>query len=92
MIGLLSWVRKISRAARNRVISCRNARRLPPLNAFWDAIALPCLVFGPVALSQGFQQWTATDCLALRSGVQLLFIALLQYFDRRSFGLLRARR
>ena len=44
----------------------------PPLKALRDTTALPSGVFAPVDLAQGFHCLMALDCLALRSGVQVI--------------------
>lgn len=53
-----------------RVMSLICCRWLP-FQAFLDTLDLPSSVFAPVDISQGFQVLMSSDCLALRSTVQL---------------------
>ena len=71
-----------SRAALTSAFTMRDNSRIfsqcPPVQALRDALALPSGVRGPLACFHGFQVRISAACRALRSGVQVVAMLMLQ--------------
>lgn len=71
-----------SRASRISAFTRRDNSRIfsqcPPDQALRDALALPSGVRGPLACFHGFQVRISAACRALRSGVQVVAMLMLQ--------------
>ena len=58
--------------------SSRISNQCPPVQALRDALALPSGVRGPLDCFHGFQVRISAACRALRSGVQVVAMLMLQ--------------